>query len=411
MENFSGYKRIFIIIAFLLAVLLTGYLIYTLFFKSAFPGVEPSPTANTTPSGELPVAQPGQQATTTDKIAPTEEGLPSSETIASAKADGGLTETTELSKNSTLDPTLSNDGKNIQYYDISDGKFYRIDENGEATAMSDKVFHNVETVTWSPADSKAILEYPDGSNIVYDFDTEKQITLPQHWKDFNFSPSGDKIVMKSMGTDPDNRWLAVANNDGSKVTAIEPLGTEDDTVHTDWSPNNQMVAMYTKGVDFNRQEVYFIGLNDENFKSTIIEGRGFQPEWSPKGDQLVYSVYSSDNDMKPQLWIVDAQGDNIGNDRRRLNIETWAEKCTFAGQSKMYCAVPDSLPEGAGLFPELAKSTKDNLYQIDINTGLKKLVAVPDGSYNMSNIIVSDSGDNLFFTDNNTQKLYKIKLK
>ena len=172
-----------------------------------------------------------------------------------------------------------------------------------------------------------------------------------------------------------------------------------------------MVAMYTKGVDFNRQEVYFIGLNDENFKSTIIEGRGFQPEWSPKGDQLVYSVYSSDNDMKPQLWIVDAQGDNIGNDRRRLNIETWAEKCTFAGQSKMYCAVPDSLPEGAGLFPELAKSTKDNLYQIDINTGLKKLVAVPDGSYNMSNIIVSDSGDNLFFTDNNTQKLYKIKLK
>ena len=172
-----------------------------------------------------------------------------------------------------------------------------------------------------------------------------------------------------------------------------------------------MIAMHTKGIDFNRQEVYFIGLNNENFKSTIIEGRGFQPQWSPQGNQLVYSVYSSDNDMKPQLWVVDAQGDSIGNNRQRLNVETWAEKCTFASQSKIYCAVPENLPKGAGLFPELAKSTRDNLYEIDINTGLRKLVAVPEGSYNMSNLLVASNGDNLFFTDANTEKIYKIELK
>jgi len=411
MENFSGYKKFFLIAAFLLAVLLTGYFIYTLFFKPTFTGTETGKKIEPTTGGQLPTAQPGQFATSTGEEEPTDEGLPVSATTASAKANGGLTQVFELNKNSVLSPSLSSNGRDIQYYDKADGKFYRINKNGEVSALSDKIFHSVEKVTWSPNDSQAILEYPDGSNIIYNFVTKKQTTLPQHWKDFNFSPSGDRIVMKSMGTDPGNRWLAIANNDGSKVQAIEPLGNEDDSVYTDWSPNNQMIAMHTKGIDFNRQEVYFIGLNNENFKSTIIEGRGFQPQWSPQGNQLVYSVYSSDNDMKPQLWVVDAQGDSIGNNRQRLNVETWAEKCTFASQSKIYCAVPENLPKGAGLFPELAKSTRDNLYEIDINTGLRKLVAVPEGSYNMSNLLVASNGDNLFFTDANTEKIYKIELK
>jgi len=411
MENLSGYKKIILIITFILAVILTGYFIYFLFFKPVLTGTKTTPGATTTLSGQLPTAGQGQPATTTGEIVTTEEGLPVSGTIADTKANGGLTQVTALNSVSTLNPSLSNNGKDVQYYNTNDGKFYRINKDGGTTAISDKVFHNVETVTWSPTEDKAILEYPDGSNIVYDFNTQKQITLPQHWKDFNFSTNGDKIVMKSMGIDRDNRWLAITNTDGSKVQAIEPLGDNEADVYTDWSPNNQMIAMYVEGVDFNRQEIYFVGLNDENFKSTVIEGRGFQPKWSPTGNQLVYSVYSSDNNMKPQLWAVDAQGDNIGNNRHRLNVETWAEKCVFSEQTKLYCAVPESLQEGAGLFPELAKNTKDNLYQIDIKTGLKKLIAVPDSSYNMSNLIVTEDGSNLFFTDSNTQQLYKIKLK
>ncbi|MCX6796656.1 MAG: hypothetical protein NTW06_04135, partial [Candidatus Falkowbacteria bacterium] len=277
--------------------------------------------------------------------------------------------------------------------------------------LSDKIFHDVQTVTWSPNRQAAILEYPDGANIVYNFNTQQQITLPQHWKDFNFSPNGDKIVLKSMGLDPDNRWLAVANADGSKVQAIEPMGEEDDSVYTDWSPNNQMIALHTEGLDFNRQDVYFVGLNNENFKSMVIEGRGFQPKWSPTGDRLMYSVYSSDNDMKPLLWIADAQGDNIGANRHSLNVETWANKCVFASSNTLYCAVPESLQKGAGLFPELAKGTKDQLYQINTDTGMKKIVAVPNGTYNMSDLILADNNGSLIFTDANTQRLYKIKLK
>jgi hypothetical protein len=169
--------------------------------------------------------------------------------------------------------------------------------------------------------------------------------------------------------------------------------------------------MYTEGVGLDRQRVFFVGLNDENFKALTIEGRGFRPLWSSQGDRLLYSVYSSSNDLKPELWIADAQGENIGAGRARLNIQTWADKCVFSSKTEIYCAVPERLEEGAGLFRELASGVKDNLFKINTQTGARKLVAIPDGQFTMSDLIVSGNGSYLYFTDAATGRINKIKLK
>ena len=410
MDFFIKYRKIILIVVFLAVIFVLGYLLYALFFRTPEEEIIPSqPVSTTTPAG-LPSAQtgPGQV------VPPGETGvLPKGgeEEIASERALGGITQTVELSQNEALAATLAGDGSDLQYYSQTDGRFYKINKDGQVTVLADKVFHNVESIKWAPDKNKAILEYPDGANILYNFSTNKQVTLPTHWKDFDFSPDSSQIVMKSIGLDPDNRWLAITNEDGSKTTAIEAIGEKDETVYPSWSPNNQVIAMYTEGVDFDRQEVFFVGLNQENFKSTVIEGRGFIPQWSPKGDQLLYSVYSSGNDLKPMLWLVGAQGDSIGAGRKSLGLETWADKCTFASATDLYCAVPRELETGAGLFPELAKNTPDRLYQIDIATGLKKLVAIPDGDYNMSDLIISDDGRYLYFTDKTTQRINKINLK
>jgi hypothetical protein len=73
--------------------------------------------------------------------------------------------------------------------------------------------------------------------------------------------------------------------------------------------------------------------------------------------------------------------------------------------------VPDSLERGAGLFPELADKTKDSLYKIDLTTGTQKLIAVPDGAYNISQVIVPENEEYLYFTDKTTEQLYRINLK
>ncbi len=411
MSFFLRYKKIFFIAGFTIFVILCGYLLYTIFFASdSRPSTDqPQPTSTSSSSG-FPVADPGSANIIDDSQSDTELPTPGKTKKVSEIARGGTTKTQKLNEDPSFGVTLDSNGSSLKYYNKNDGKFYKIDKNGNKVLLADKVFHDVENITWSSR-NKAILEYPDGANIVYDFESEKQVTLPKHWEDFDFSPDGGKIAMKSIGLDPKNRWLAVSNDDGNKVRAIEDIGLNASMVYPSWQPNNQSVAMYIEGVGFNRQEVFFIGQNKENFKSTIIEGRGFQPKWSPNGDRLLYSVYSSDNDLKPLLWVVNAVGNEIGTSRKNLNLETWAEKCTFGGDTTVYCAVPESLQEGAGLFPELTDNTKDNLYSINTQTGSKKLVAVPDGAYNMSNLVVSENGYYLYFVDNFTEAIHQVKLK
>ena len=413
MDFLKKYKKIFIATGFILVVFILGYLLYSLFFKSSpAPVTTEEPTATSTQGG-LPVAKPG-----TGQITPSGqqiEGLPGgteqSASQGSATALGGLTQTTVLNQLPSLAATLSDNGSDLQYYNKQDGKFYRITKDGQTSLLSDTVFHEVEKITWSPNKNKAILEYPDQAKIIYDFENNKQISLPSHWKNFDFSPNGSKIVLKSMADSEDNRWLAIINEDGTSAQRVASLGDKDDTVYPSWSPNNQTVAMYTEGVSYDQQKVYFVGLNQENFKALTIEGRGFEPNWSPQGNLLLYSVYSSSSDLKPELWLANAQGESIGTGRDKLDIQTWANKCVFSTATEIYCAVPESLEEGAGLFPDLAKGTKDNLYKIDVKTGTKKLIAIPDGDFTMSDLIVSDNGYYLYFTDANTETINKIKLK
>lgn len=414
MNFFARYKKIFWLLGFLALIVLLGYIIWTLFFRT----LSTSPAATSTPGTitGLPTIGPNGEIIgemTGPGAFPNSSGTPgtiSQNNELKDVATGGLTRTEALVKAPTLNPTLASDGQ-VQYYNQNDGLFYKINNQGEAVALSDKVFYNVDSVTWAPDKNRAILEYPDGSKILYNFETKKQVTLPAHWQDFSFSPSSNQIVSESIGLDPENRWLMISNDDGSQATAIENIGLNSDKVYPAWSPTNQIVALYTQGVDFDRQEVFFVGQNGENFKSTIVEGRGLETQWSTTGDRLLYSVYNSGDNLNPRLWIVDASGDTISQNRRSLDLMTWANKCTFSSNTEVYCAVPDSLERGAGLFPELADKTKDSLYKIDLTTGTQKLIAVPDGAYNISQVIVPANEDFLYFTDKTTQQLYKIRLR
>ncbi|OGF23166.1 hypothetical protein A3D45_00285 [Candidatus Falkowbacteria bacterium RIFCSPHIGHO2_02_FULL_42_9] len=411
MNFLTKYKKIFIAGGFILAVFILGYLLYALFFKSGQPPA-------ITPGSEIPISQGGlpvAQTGTGQIVEPEPGGVLVPESVETAPvsevAQGGLTQTTELNQTQSLGAALSTNGNDLFYYDKQDGKFYRLTKDGKTALLSDTVFHEVEKITWSPDRNKAILEYPDQAKIIYNFKNNSQVSLPKHWQDFDFSPDGSKIVMKSLAESADNRWLAVINDQGPEARRVAALGENEATVYPAWSPNNQTIAMFTEGVGLDQQSVFFVGLNDENFKALTIEGRGFTPKWSPQGDRLLYSVYSSGNGLKPELWVALAQGESIGAGRAKLNIQTWADKCVFTSKTEVYCAVPEELPEGAGLFRELAQNTKDNLYKIDTQTGFKRLVAIPDGQFTMFDLIVSDNGYYLYFTDAQTGRINKIKLK
>lgn len=397
-------KKILLVIGFILATIGIGLGMYYLFFRAPVEELPPEEVPVNAPVTGLPEAEEGPPVT---ELPPEEVGLPPG---VSPFADGGVTAVTPLATVPTFGASLSSSG-DLNYYNRLDGKFYRINEDGTTNSLSNKAFFNVVESTFDPAGDKAILEYPDGSNIMFDFATGKQVTLPKHWESFDFDENGTKIAAKSVGSDPDNRWLIVSNPDGSGAAPIQELGRNADKVDVAWSPNNQMVAIAQTGekLDAERHEIFFVGQHHENFRSMVVEGLNFQSSWSPDGEQLLYSTAASRNDYKPGLWVVDASGDDIGLNRRYLNVDTWAEKCTYSDTSTLYCAVPQELPKGAGLQPKIAANVPDELYRIDLDTGLQTRIAIPEGSHTINSIMIPEDEEDLYFT-NTFGTLNKIKL-
>ncbi len=413
------WRRILTIVIFVVVTIGLGYLLYFVFFRPTPPPAPPAPPEVVAPPVALPRAPAGPPQPIEVLVPPARLLRPSLVPPAqlppevSSVAKGASTWVGTLVDRETSFAVLFPNGKDIAYYDKAEGKFYRVDQNGNKTVLSDKVFRNVETVAWAPDTNKAILEFPDGANVLFDFISQKQITLPQHWKDFSFSPDSTQIAGKSLGIDPNNRWLFISNPDGSGVQLVEPLGYNEAKVNVSWSPNHQVIATSETGeaMGFDRKQILLIGKNRENLPGLIVEGLGFRGKWSKTGDRLLYSVYNSASDYKPVLWIVDAQGDSIGANRRSLAVNTWADKCAFADNTTVYCAVPQSMERGAGFQPGLFGGVPDSFYKIDLTTGLKSLVATPYGSFTAKNIMVSADGKYLNFTNLQTGKIERIQLK
>lgn len=413
-------KRLSLIIGFIVITLLLGYALYWVFFKKPTP---PTITGSTlTPSsqkgGNFPSIGEGGPAPTT--ISDTK--LPISNDQTTSEGTQPITQFVQPTKTSFTYDTITTvteapvkgitaSAGTAKFYNTQDGKFYRLDPNSGPTPLSDQVFYNVQEVTWSPQKNESIIQYPDGSKIFYNFDTKQQVTLPKHWEDFSFAPVGGQIATKSVGLDPNNRWLITANTDGTGIRLIEPLGENADKVNVDWSPNKQVVALSNTGEPLgdDRQQVLMVGLNKENFRGLVVEGRGLQTQWSKQGTKLLHSVYSANSDFKPELWIVDATPNSVGANRKPLNLNTWASKCAMSDDRFVYCGVPEQLDTGSGFAPALANTTPDKLYKIDTNTGLK--TEIPLGQqHTIDTITIGEDGHTLYFTDKTEAGMFKVTI-
>lgn len=403
-------KRVAIAILFLAIVAVIGYAIYRVFFAAeGIKPVRPTTPGGEVPTGEFPSAGEGEikPGTVTPGVLPPGITRPGTGVAPAKKVP--LRET-KIVQTKIISPSVDSNGR-TQFFNQGDGKFYRIKQDGTTETLSDQVFYNIKEVTWSPATNESIIEYPDGSNIYYNFDSKQQVTLPKHWEEFSFTSTGDQIAAKSIALAPENRWLVASDPNGSNIQFVEALGENASKVTVDWSPTKKIVALSRTGdpLGADRQEVIMVGLNGENFKSMTVEGRDLRSQWSPTGKQLLYSVYSARSDFKPELWIANADGDDMDTNRRPLLLNTWADKCVFADERYVYCGVPATLDTGAGFQPSLADTTQDQFYKIDLISGNKTTIQT-DQVHVVDKIFISDNGTKLQFTDKLSDGLFTINI-
>ncbi len=406
-------QRILLIAGFVLVIAAMAFGLWWFFFRPqpevpvVTPGAPTPPgalpgTGVAVPPGEVPPVTPGLPTPgVAPGVVPTlPTGVPSVE------------RTSIVLDTPTNNLSMSRSG-DVRAYNPQDGRFYRVNADGTTTPLSNQVFFEVQDVAWARNSDKAILEYPDGTNIYYDFATDRQVTLPRHWEQFDFSPQDDRIVTKSIGNNEDNRFLVVANPDGTNARPVEPLGSNQDKVQVSWSPNNQVIAFSHTGepLGFDRQQVLLLGQNRENFKGLVVEGRGFIPEWSPSGKNILYSVYSSENDYLPTIWFSGAQGDAVNANRRNLQLNTWADKCAWQSETVVICGVPTRLTRGAGLQRDAFRSVPDEIYKIDLSTGARTNLGLSVGNASVREMTITPDGSTALFTDETTGRLVRFNLQ
>lgn len=423
-------KKIVIIIAFVVLVIILAFLLYLFFFRPTAPPpiIEKPPIVETPP--RLPVSREAWERMTIEEremmglplfeyeeILPPVIEVPPVPTVPeiSDVADGGLTWASSVSSDRTFGATLAGDGINAVFYQPEEGRFYRITPDGEKSLLSDQIFVGVQQITWAPNTEKAILEFRDGFRVVYDFRTERQVTLPFNWYDFSFSPTSNEFVFKLDSRYPENRWLSVARTDGTGARAVEHMGDNQDKVITTWSSNSQVLAFSRTGIPRGawEQSILVIGQHGEKFPNFIVDGQGFEHTWDKLGEKIAYSVYSPETDYNPNLYIVNAAGDRAGRDKINTGLKTYSHKCTFnqSGDS-LYCAVPREMPFGSGLVPELIEGIQDDFYKVDLKTGRIGFLAEPAfGFYSVDRVFLSNDESLLYFIDRDTGVLRYIKLR
>jgi hypothetical protein len=93
-----------------------------------------------------------------------------------------------------------------------------------------------------------------------------------------------------------------------------------------------------------------------------------------------------------------------------LKINTWANKCAFAGDNTLFCAVPRDLPRGAGMSPEIAAGTPDDMYKIDLKTGLKTNISLGKDDYSINSISYDTVHNRILYTSSNQQGVFEVKM-
>lgn len=408
----EAQRRAVLVVGLLIVALVIGWMIYWVFFRTLLQSTSTNENGNEVSNGQLPninfiTNQPVTTVNGNGSLPVLDNVAHGKETLSQVIYDG-----------TANSPTLGQDGNTVQFYNPDDGKFYRVDANGNIVAMSDQAFKGVQQVTWANAGNKAILQFEDDYKLLYDFTAKKQYTLNKDMVEFDWSANDNQLGFKFTPPNAADRWLGVSNPDGSGAKGIEPLGENAHEVTVAWSPDNAVVGTFQEYVSGDRQRVVPIGLKGENYKQFEVTGRGLQEKWSPDSKSLLYSTYSAASNYNYTLNVVTVDGDNTGANNHPLNLTTSVDKCTYnTTGTSVYCAVPTTTPTGAAIAPEKLDDVPHDIYKVDLITGQSQKLAIPGDNVNgvnlqgINDVMINETETVLYYHEAGTNQLRKIQLK
>ena len=259
---------------------------------------------------------------------------------------------------------------------------------------------------WSPTRDRAIVSYLDGvvtkSFLFKGIGTSSVATLPVGIRSSAWSPTGSSLVYL---TEKDGETaLATADSSGKNQKTI--FRTPIRELALSW-PLSEKFALQTNPSGVVPGYIFIFTRASGELTRFLGPTNGLTSLWSPKGEKL---LTGSTNAAGKSLSL--AIHDSSGKEIFRPDLQTLPEKCSWAREEKVYCAVPRGIPQDAILPDDYRRgelNTNDRLVAIDLKTKIVSGV-FNDGGYDMADIVVTKDEKFIFFTDRITGKVWGLEV-
>lgn len=314
----------------------------------------------------------------------------------------------QLTKEPAIGAVYNPSSGSIKYYLKQNGWVVSsLPDGSSATTISNTTISGIQQVVWSPSTTNVILFLQDGTKELYNYSTHQPTFLKNGVSAVGFSPDGGSVVFYD-NTDPATPAIDILNLSSmnqqqiSSNIFLEPAFS--------WKGNNLFVESVTPNLYRRPKNLDVYNTSTQKWSNVFNGVYGFGDKISPDGNTILYSqtqVYGQNLD----LFVHSA---TTGGERD-LQVATIPEKCAFASNTLVYCAVPDSWPS----FPQLPEDynsgsiqTTDSFWAIDLTTGQKfellKSSATSE-KFNADNLVAA--GNYLVFTNNYNGLLYALKVR
>jgi Tol biopolymer transport system component len=227
---------------------------------------------------------------------------------------------------------------------------YTVDPDGTDEQL---VYNNSEVGQWSPDGTRIVLITQMGPPHVLLFNVDNGSTVDLGLPDDLYpdlalfctvwSPDGARLACEGQGhTDPSlNGVYTLRSSDGGDLQRVtyEPNG---DDCPSDYSPNGKRLVI-TRASE-TTYEIDTVKLDGSGLKQITPDGMQFNfcnGNWSPQGNQIVFSAHVPNGDYHSSVWVVHFNGTGL----RQLPI---AGPCggLFADPSTFGCFNPVWSPNG-----------------------------------------------------------------
>ncbi len=378
-------KKIFIICASVLSVLLLFLGVYNFAFRNA----SSNPVVDEQKKAE------SQQAT--DKL------------FSDNATDEAISSVTE--KPAYAATILDN--SHIAYFNERALKRASLGGGGEEVLIKDLPGKIIKAV-WAPDRTQVL--------VLFDMETEQRWQLV-NLKDSSVTPLKQGITSPTWSnlseriyyfyTDPVQNKISLdtAKPDGSAWKQLSFVSLTNAFLST--VPSSTLLSFWNKPSALQETSLYTLPVSGDLPKKIFSGKFGADYLWSPDGSKVLISNTLAKGGTSIRLGTANQNGGEF----QTLQAPTFVSKTVWSEDNNtIYYALPLSMPENAVLPDDYYSrpiQTKDSFWKMDVETGKSNRIIEPQeigNGYDASGLFLSKNEDFLYFTDRTSNQLLRIKL-